>query len=110
MVEYAILDDVKSYLGINIASFDGKLKLILDGINQEIEDYTGELVTDSRLKLAACKWCEYHWNKTTGTKTEGDHDYSLSFAEDVIPLEVKQILDRYVDEDDEPGGIEVELI
>jgi uncharacterized membrane protein YukC len=105
-VEYASLSEVKSYLEIpqDMSQYDTKLQIILDGINGDIEEYTGEEQTNSRLKRAACKWAEYDWKKTTGAQSESDSDYSVKFSDEDIPLDVKRILDRYVDEDDEGGG------
>lgn len=94
---YAQLSDVKSYLGLSqIDQFDTKLQAILDGVNMDIETYTGEKETDARLKLAAMMWCEFIWENPE--------------TDDTIPPRVKAILDKYVDGKDDPGGITVELI
>jgi hypothetical protein len=97
MVAYATLTEVKSFLGMqNISQFDDRLSIILNGVAADITDYVGEEPADDKLKLATCLWVEGIW---TG-KTD----------QDTMPPSAKRILDRYVDEGDDVGGIGVDIV
>ncbi|AZR72527.1 hypothetical protein BBF96_03495 [Anoxybacter fermentans] len=100
MPEYATLQTVKDYLSIpqDFTQFDGKLNIILAGVNSRIENLTNQTESNPDLTLAACKWTEWHYIKATGVSSEDDSDYRRSFfkTRDYIPPEVLSLLEDYL--------------
>lgn len=95
MEEYATLTDLKKFLSLGqIDNFDGKLDIILVGVNAKVAEYTDGAQKDSTLRLAACLWAESIWRQEE--------------AKEGIPSSIERILNQYIDEDE--GEIVVELI
>lgn len=98
MAKYAELSDVKSYLQIpeDVTVLDGKLNLLLDGINDEIAKDTGNKAPNNQLKLGACLWIEKQNTQLAGAKSQGDSDFRISFNPDEVPAEAARFIRPYV--------------
>jgi hypothetical protein len=98
---YATLDELKSYLGLDmIDTYDGKLQIILGAVNDDISSLTEQAEIDSKLKLGCLAWCEYHWNRSPGVKAESDKDYSVKYTEHAeIPEQVLDLIKHAIPED-----------
>lgn len=102
-MEFATLKEVKSYLSIPEAftNHDGKLSIVLGGVNSQLSEDTVCTTTDSVMRAAACMLCEYRFSKTTGVSAEGDSDYKKSFEKstDSYPPDVMSLIkDRLTEE------------
>jgi hypothetical protein len=98
-MNYATLEEVKAYMNIEDASYDKRITMDLELVNSEIEDYGEGLFTQvtPKLTVVACRWTQMLVNKNAGVQSESDDGTSTSFANTEMPLEVKGILERYLE-------------
>ena len=107
MVEYIDFETAKESISfIKTDSFDQKLKLVVNGVNQKITDGTGGVEPNPELKLLALQWVEYDFSKMPGAKSQKDGDISVDYRlnEDGIPVEFAQVMNKYAAEDEDVIG------
>ncbi|WP_027339940.1 hypothetical protein [Halonatronum saccharophilum] len=103
MPKYIDLEFAKTYLNyINTDSFEGKLQIIIDGVNQKIAKGTDNSEPDAELKLLAAQWVEYQWSKIPGAGKQKENDISIDYAlnEDGIPIDFAKVMESYLDEEE----------
>lgn len=98
MATYAELTDVKEYLQIpsDVDVLNGKLNILLDAVNDEISNDTGEAAPNNQLKLGALLWIEKQNTQIAGAKSQGDGDYKVTFNPEEVPAEAARFIRPYV--------------